>query len=202
MTLVGNPLVVLGVGDHLNRLLQAAFTCDECSRMSIGMAAQTKRINATYGGTAELLNASNTEIHWLPARGVSKEFPDVPPSIAAAASEAYQCRSIDATRAAILLARAVIEATAKDRGITTGSLRDKIDMLREQDFIREHIKQAAHEARYLGNDMAHGDFEPPAQTSDADEALTIMDEILAEVFQGPARTQRLREAREARRTGS
>ena len=49
-------------------------------------------------------------------------FPDVPSEIAAAASEAYRGRMVaNANRAAILLARSVIEATAKDKGITKGN---------------------------------------------------------------------------------
>src|SRR5262245_41493043 len=44
-----------------------------------------------------------------------KTFPDVPGHIAEAADEAYLCLGIQAYRATVLLARAVVEATAKDK---------------------------------------------------------------------------------------
>jgi hypothetical protein len=42
----------------------------------------------------------------------------VPAKIAAAASEANDCMTVDAFRGALLLARSVIEAAAKDKGMT------------------------------------------------------------------------------------
>ncbi|MBU5868948.1 DUF4145 domain-containing protein, partial [Vibrio cholerae O1] len=64
----------------------------------------------------------------------------------------------NAGRGAVILARAVIEATAKDKGITNGNLYAKIDQLHISGLIREHIKEAAHEVRLGGNDVAHGDI--------------------------------------------
>ena len=56
----------------------------------------------------------------------------MPPEIAAAASEAHRCRdAAGANRAAILLARGVVEATAKDKGITGKNLVQKIDRMHE-----------------------------------------------------------------------
>jgi hypothetical protein len=133
-----------------------------------------------------------------PQHAEGKSFDDVPDHIAQAADEAYRCQSIGACRAAVLLARAVIEATAKDKGIVVGSLLQKIDKMRDADLIREHIKEGAHEVRHLGNDMAHGDFVAPTAAADADLILTLMSEVLDEVFQSPARVQRARSARAAR----
>jgi hypothetical protein len=55
--------------------------------------------------------------------------------IASAASEAYECQSIGAHRAARSLARAVVEAIAKHKGITQGRLVDKIEEMEQQDLI-------------------------------------------------------------------
>jgi hypothetical protein len=55
--------------------------------------------------------------------------------VADAAREAYRCRSVGAHRAAVLLARSVVEASAKDRGVTTGGLLAKIDKLFELGLI-------------------------------------------------------------------
>jgi hypothetical protein len=135
---------------------------------------------------------------WYPLHAIGKEFPDVPQQIAEAASEAYKCANISAFRGAVLLARSVIEATAKDKGVTQGSLVAKIDELFNQRLIREHIRDGAHEVRHLGNDMAHGDFVSPVPGEDADLILILMSEILDEVYQSPARVARARAARAAR----
>ena len=98
---------------------------------------------------------------------------------------------------AILMARTVVEATAKAKGITRGMLVAKIDDLAAQGFIRTDTKEAAHEIRHFGNDMAHGDIEDVPEVDDVRDVLVLMDEILSEVFQGPARTARLRNRRAA-----
>jgi len=103
-----------------------------------------------------------------------------------------------------MLARAVIEATAKDRGVTNGSLSQKIDKLHERGYIRTYLRDGAHEVRYTGNDMAHGDFPDTISSRDAEVLLQLMGEVLMEVYQDPARRERLvrlaREARQARMT--
>jgi len=102
---------------------------------------------------------------------------------------------VKAYRGAVLLARSVIEATAKDKGMTTGTLVTKIDEMYEKRLIREDIRDGAHEVRYLANDAAHGDFADPVPQTDAELILTLMDEVLEEVYQSPARVARRRAAR-------
>lgn len=65
----------------------------------------------------------------LDTRG--KRYPDVPGEIAAAASEAHACMPVETYRGAVILARSVIEATAEDKGMTTGNLIAKIDTMHE-----------------------------------------------------------------------
>lgn len=130
-----------------------------------------------------------------------KAFPDVPDHIAQAADEAYRCFSINALRAATLLARSVIEATAKAKGITGGNLVKKIDDMQAAGFIRPDVAEGAHEVRYLGNDMAHGDFVQPVDADEAELALTLMAEVLEEVFQAPARIAGARAKRVAKKAG-
>jgi hypothetical protein len=96
------------------------------------------------------------------------------------------------------MARSVIEATAKDKGITDGPLIFKIDAMLERGLIRPHVRDGAHEVRYLGNEMAHGDFLQPVSPADADLVLTLMAEVLGDVYQSPARVARAKTVREAR----
>jgi hypothetical protein len=148
---------------------------------------------ACFRPVAGLVDIHSKEIRDVWAdRVAGKEFPDVPRHIAETADEAYRCYSIRAYRAAVLLARSVIEATAKERGITSGSLLKKIDELFDKRLIREHVRDGAHEVRHLGNDMAHGDFVAPVEAEEASLILTLMSEVLEEVFQSVARVQRAR----------
>ena len=97
------------------------------------------------------------------------------------------------------MARGVIEATAKEKGITTGNLFAKIDELHTQGLIREHIREAAHEVRLEGNDIAHADLmQLPISIDEASEVIQLVDELLVEVYQSPARVARVRQARAAR----
>jgi hypothetical protein len=58
----------------------------------------------------------------------------------------------------VVMARATVEATAKDKGITSGKLQSKIEQLAANGHISEAMKEAAHEIRFAGNDAAHGDL--------------------------------------------
>lgn len=178
---------------------QAAFTCDQCRRMSIAEAVDSESV---YGGEVEeyLGEDPYQTVRWYPEHGTAAEFADVPEHIAQAASEATYCLSLGAYRAVGSLARAVIEATAKAKDITTGNLWAKIDAMYDARLIREHIKEAAHEVRHFGNDMAHGDFVDSVTEEEAAEAVELMAEVLNEVFQSPARVARVRAARQAKNT--
>ncbi|WP_323960255.1 DUF4145 domain-containing protein [Arthrobacter sp. JZ12] len=136
---------------------------------------------------------------WAPQYVEGQAPADVPQAIAKAAGEAHRGHSIGNYMSAILMARTVIEATAKDKGIGVRGLQPKIEELRAREFIREHVKEEAHEIRHFGNDMAHGDLDIPVVEEDSAEVLTLMDEILNEVYQSPARLAAARERRLARR---
>lgn len=172
---------------------QATFyRCPGCSAPNVGLAQSAGR------GQGDIYQVAHGEQRvWLPHRSGGKEFGDgVPPQIASAADEAHRCRSIDAFRGAVILARAVIEATCKHKGAKGGNLRDRIDKLHELALVNELVKDEAHEIRHLGNDMAHGDFEVEVTSKDADDTLTLMAEVLEEVYQRPFRLAARRAARE------
>lgn len=188
-------------GALLEVTLMAAYGCDSCQKTSLGYITRTDpefNNNMNDYAIRYALDVMNDELSWLPVAAMGRDFPDVPSHIAEAAGEAYKCSEVHAYRASALLARAVIEATAKEKGITQGNLNAKIDAMFAKGLIREHIKDAAHEIRYAGNDMAHGDFINPVSSEDAELILTLMNEILEEVFQSPARVARAKAARLAK----
>ncbi|MFF7251685.1 DUF4145 domain-containing protein [Streptomyces microflavus] len=172
---------------------QTVCRCDHCGRLSLVL----RRGHATEA-YSELLTVDKEE--WLPASVSGRSFDDVPPQIGSVADEAYRCASIGAYRGAVALARAVVEATAKSKGITANGIANKINKLYEQNLIREHVKEAAHEVRFGGNSVAHGDLDD-LTSEEAEEILMLMSEILEEVFQSPARVQRQRQKRLARKSG-
>jgi uncharacterized protein DUF4145 len=174
--------------------IEAAFKCNNCRRLSIGATNGLENYGAAAGDSPNWWDTR--PVSWTPHVVRGKDFPDVPGHIASAADEAYKCRSIDALRGSILLARGVVEATAKERGVEKGRLYDKIEALHAQGDIRGFTKDAAHELRFLGNDMAHGDFVNEVDSDDADAVLDVMAEILSEVYQGPARVNRMKAKRQ------
>ena len=173
--------------------LQATFySCPGCLSPSIGIAPSQGRYEEDVSEVAR-----GDQAVWLPLRSSGRDFAGVPDDIAAVADEAHRCHSVKAYRGAIVLARAVLEATCKDKGIREGSLFAKIDALHEQDLINALVQQEAHEIRIIGNDMAHGDVGVEVSSSDADDVLALMGEVLDEVYQRPARVA----ARQSRRSG-
>jgi hypothetical protein len=131
-----------------------------------------------------------------------KEYPDVPEAIASTASEAHQALGAKAPRAALAVARAVVEATAKDKGIAVGGIYTKIEGLYSAGLISEAMKETAHEIRFAGNEAAHGDLteEETSAVEGARAIVGLMDVILEWVYQGPAQVARIRTAREAKKT--
>ncbi|MFJ8049814.1 DUF4145 domain-containing protein [Streptomyces luteogriseus] len=171
----------------------AAFQCsnERCQRLSVGTVRREGRYTAP-----EVEMPKELSLEWEPRTIRRPEFPNVPEQIAVTASEAHACLSIEAYRGAVALARAVVEATAKDKGITRGPLVAKIDEMHQQNFIREITRQIAHEVREGGNEIAHGDLaDEPMPPEDAEAIVALMDEILEEVYQGPARMLALKQNR-------
>jgi hypothetical protein len=193
MTRFQDPVLVDQRPAQSLQMFQAPFRCGHCRRLSIGELWGRKHEGLDTAKSVEFWDRDG--VKWTPKVVGGKEFPDVPTHIASAADEAYQCRSISAFRASILLARGVVEAVAKDCGATKGTLHDKIEELSASSKIRQFTRDAAHELRFLGNDMAHGDFIEPVDSDDAESVLDVMSEILNEVYQGPARVRRMKQKR-------
>jgi hypothetical protein len=168
--------------------------------MSIGLTD-------TQGFNAQVLKnyvqtVKEADFQWRPNANATHSYPDVPDHIGEAATEAYECHRQQHYRAAIMLARAVIEATAKDHDIKDGTLAVKIKALEHQKLIRPHIKDGADSVRHFGNDMAHGDFVMPVSAEESELVIDLMGEILTEVYTSRAKIEKARAAVEARKQGT
>lgn len=180
-----------------------AAKCDYCTMPSLGtgwsediMVGSDVEDASYVRSTLKLMNEA--ELAWTPQIGVAPEVHDVPDHIARAAKEAYSSRSVGNNMAAVLMARTVVEATAKEKQIGGKNLAAKINGMRDADLIRPDIADLAHEIRFAGNDMAHGDIDVPIDETDSEEILALMAEVLSEVFQGPARVARVKAKRQAK----
>ena len=178
-------------------ILMGVFACDNCKRYLVGWGRVNRDLLRDSGDAEAWFDSAGGSAYWVPQVGTGKQYEDVPEMIAQAASEAHECYSINAHRAAVLLARAVIEATAKAKGIMKGTLEAKIDAMAEHGHVRTGTRDEAHEIRHLGNDMAHGDFDDEVTADDAEAVLMLMGGVLAEVFQQPAVAAKLKARREA-----
>jgi len=108
-----------GYGDRAY-VADATYKCDGCGRLSVVSwvtnHSPSDRTWSSYGRTGEPEDYEDQR--WYPTPRSQMDFPDVPEEIASAAEEAWLCRSAGAFRAAVALARAVVESTAKAKGIT------------------------------------------------------------------------------------
>lgn len=180
-------------------MTQAAYKCPNCERMVLVWEYAGQYAGVADKDTAQSRNWDKPK--FIPDHRDSQAYPDVPEHIGLAATEATLCFSVGAYRAVGALARAVIEATAKDKGAEGKDLYTRIEALADAEHIRKHTKDQAHEVRHFGNGMAHGDFTEPVSKEDAEEIIALMSEVLDEVYQSPARLERVKQAREAKKTG-
>lgn len=186
----------------------AAYRCPGCHNLNVARQWYDPWADVDDGGTYNsTLDAAADfkwaagRVLWVPRFGEREAFPDVPAHIASAASEATMCFSLGAYRAVGALARAVVEATAKDKKATGANLAARIDQLKESGHVRPLVQEAAHEVRHFGNTIAHGDFADATTKEEAAEALELMREVLAEVYQAPARVLAAQTRRQGAKDG-
>lgn len=189
--------------DWNGKAVQAAYACPNCHRISIATETTAddpfSRNDMQRREVAQIYEWG-PYVSWLPKLGEEREFPDVPEHISSAATEATLCLSMGAHRAAGALARAVVEATAKDKASGGSNLFERIEALFAAGHIRAHTKEQAHEIRHFGNEMAHGEFAEEISEEEATEIIELMAEVLNEVYQSPARLAKVRETRELRKS--
>lgn len=173
--------------------LTVAATCDACQAYNVATGTTTWRpstvtlANMTAGSDLTREAESMTETTWSPPSMVKADTEFLPDGVAGFLQEAHDAHSIGAHRAVLLLVRSVIEATAREKGIDTGGLVQKINNLHADGHIRTGTKDMAHTLRILGNDMAHGEIDTVPSVEDATDALTVVKFVLDDVYVADAR---------------
>jgi hypothetical protein len=188
-------------GVRPEQLACAAYECAICHGISVALFPFWNPRTLSVPLYQFVASVRGDELRWRPSVTETADYPDVPAHIAAAATEAYECHSCEHYRGSIMLARAVIEATAKDKGITNGTLYNKIEAMAADGLIRTMIKDAAHGVRELGNEMAHGDFVDPISAEESQLVIRLMGEMLNDVYQSPAAIAQAQQAAQGRRQG-
>jgi len=175
-------------------LITALFRCSQCRAPSLGFS------NAS-GSLEEHMRDSALSPRWIPASAEGKDFPEVPGSRSSTADEAHRCNSIQAYRGAIALARAALEATAKDQDFTSGNLQKKIADMTAKGILRTSIGEAADQLRLAGNRVLHADDASEEVEKASEEgksnALWLLDEVLQEVYQSSARLASIKQRADA-----
>lgn len=170
-------------------LISAPFACNHCGAVNVGHARFSTNDHRDH---YEAMTRGLVSLRWLPNKSSAPTFEDTPPEISAPAREAYTAWDHAAYRAAILMARAVLEAICKDHGVTKGQLFQKIDAMESERHITKSLQKAAHAVRELGNEMAHGDFVKTNPTGEqAKQVLAIMRLFIEQLYEQPAETARL-----------
>ncbi|RGQ72977.1 DUF4145 domain-containing protein [Bifidobacterium longum] len=164
------------------------YRCDNCGYPNIGRysAAWIKQ-PGDYGQVLE----------WIPASAIGKEYPDVPERVASAASECYKCFSIGAYRAAIIMARSVLEAIvtekiqspANERGYDK-TLSAKLKDAAEEGVISKRLGDCADAIKDVGNGSTHNIFES-IDRDYAEYVLSFMDSLIEETYQRDERLSKL-----------
>lgn len=173
--------------------LSVAATCDACHAYNVATGNVPWRgqslapANADAGNVLTKEAESMTDMTWSPPAMFKADTEFLPIGVAGFLQEAHDAHSIGAHRAVLLLVRSVIEASARDKGIETGSLVQKINNMHSDGHVRTGTKDMAHALRILGNDMAHGEIGVVPTEEDAADALTVVRFVLDDVYVADAR---------------
>lgn len=196
-----SPLQNLEIVDRFKGVFEfysVAMKCQWCGNMNV--ATLQVHDGTRISEVASKADSGSNIILWCPEPSSAPELGAVPDLIRRPAEEVYQAKDTGAWRASILMGRAVIEAIAKDHGVTEKiSLEKKIDKLHEKGIILASTAEDTHEVRHLGNEMAHGDFSTEVTAEDVDDVIAIMYDLIEQLYISKARRERLREKREARK---
>jgi hypothetical protein len=142
-----------------------------------------------------LKNAGTAEFNLMAAYPMGKPKDDVdasvPKQIADDFSEAIRCRWIDANRAAVVMCRRAIQASAIALDAKGDQLVRQIENLFKAGKITEPLKDFAHEVRLTGNDGAHPDKDglKDVTEKDADDMIEFTREFLHHVYVMPAKLE-------------
>jgi hypothetical protein len=130
-------------------------------------------------------------IHWWPSTDIQMSA-DVPTEIAQVFEEAVKALYADCPRASAVMARRTIEAITVDKSETNGNLADRLKSLAAKGILQPTLADWAKEVRLVGNAGAHFDPIKLVSTTDAEQLVGFVRELLRYLYELPAELTRRR----------
>jgi len=159
------------IGRHMGRRYWIIYECSVCK----GLVA------------AWALDDGGTVIQFFPTVPIIDDMvPERPREYLSQAQE-----SLAQPAASIVVSASAVDSILKQRGLTEGSLYDRIDKAAEDHLITDDMAKWAHDVRLDANDQRHADEDNPLPTTDDARRCLDFALALAEVlFVLPARVNR------------
>ncbi|MEU4196675.1 DUF4145 domain-containing protein [Kribbella sp. NPDC026611] len=120
-----------------------------------------------------------------PAETLDFDTTDLPTAVEAAMSEAAVCFSNGCYTAAAIMIRKTLEQVCHDQQITGGTLKTRIEALREKVILPPDLMAGLDALRLLGNDAAHIESQTFSQVgrTEVQVSFDVVKEILKGVYQ-------------------
>lgn len=123
---------------------------------------------------------------WWPRDSSMPTLQHVPENVESFVEEAYRCFDSDCFSAAVVMARAAIEAVAKERGATGKTLADKIRHLKELEALDNRADKMFTAIKNNGNRVAHADPGERYTKAESKMLLTVLQLVLESVYEHTA----------------
>jgi hypothetical protein len=147
------------------------------------------QIVASYADNGEI-----EEFVVFPAEALDFDAADLPKRIVESFEEALRCHQVGAHTAAAIMIRRTLEELCQDRGAEGGTLKDRIEALKDKLTIPRDLLDAMDELRLLGNDAAHLEKRVFAEigAQELQVAIDFTKELLRATYQYASVVSRLR----------
>ena len=156
------------------------YSCVNCGFPNIAVTETTAQEMSPYSNPISIIK------RWLPVEPIGKEFLYAPNNIAEIANEVHKCLEINANRAAVTLARSVIESIVNDQedAHSNESLYIRLQTLANQGKLKKRTVEAATAIRLCGNNSVH-ETEVSVDRELAEIVVQILDSIIEDLYSQP-----------------
>jgi hypothetical protein len=139
-------------------------------------------------------------VHWWPPPSSADLDDSIPPALRSAFAEGQRALGSHAPRAAVVMFRVTLEALVQDRGSDAAraaakrNLAAALKVMADEGALDRSIAEWAAEVRVVGNVGAHFDAGEPVEQSEAEDLGRLLRQLLAYVYELPAKIRRTRES--------
>jgi hypothetical protein len=129
-----------------------------------------------------------------PEKRNKKDFKHLPSSFTKIYQEVIAAYNNDGFILCAAGIRAILEGICKDKGITDGDLKTKIQKMFEQRLITQQQENILHKLRFLGNDAIH-ELQVPGR-KEIEAAMDIIEHIVEDLYEIAGKAEILMPSRE------